>query len=77
MGLTNEHVGSKKPAKINAYILTRAELLITLCHEIPCILLGQIMEGKKAWMSIEGNEKAWEGMENRFWMENHGILKFH
>ena len=38
MGLTNEHVGSKKPAKINAYILSRAELLITLCYEIPCML---------------------------------------
>ena len=35
------------------------------------------MEGKKAWMSIKGNEKAWEGMKNRFWMENHGILKVH
>ena len=36
MGLTNELVGSKKPVKINAFMLTRAELLITLCYEIPC-----------------------------------------
>ena len=36
MPLTYEHVGSKKPAKINTYMLTRAELLITLCYEIPC-----------------------------------------
>ena len=36
MPLTYEHVGSKKPAKINAFMLTRAELLITLCYEIPC-----------------------------------------
>ena len=43
MPLTYEHVGSKKPAKIHAYMLTRTELLITLCYEILCIssfLLG-------------------------------------
>ena len=34
--LKYEHVGSKKTAKINTYMLTRAELLITLCYEIPC-----------------------------------------
>ena len=36
MLLSNEHVGSKVPAKINTHMLTRAELLITLCYEIPC-----------------------------------------
>ena len=36
MGLSHEHVGSKIPAKIQLYILTRAELLITLCYDIPC-----------------------------------------
>ena len=36
MLLSHEHVGSKIPAKIQIYILTRAELLITLCYEIPC-----------------------------------------
>ena len=36
MGLTSEHVGSKILAKIKGYVLTRAELLITLCYEIPC-----------------------------------------
>ena len=36
MLLTYEHLESKKPAKINTYMLTRAELLITLCYEIPC-----------------------------------------
>ena len=36
MGLTNEHVGPKILAKIEIYVLTRAELLITLCYEIPC-----------------------------------------
>ena len=34
--LSYEHVGSKIPAKINTHMLTRAELLITLCYEIPC-----------------------------------------
>ena len=38
MGLTNEHVGPKILAKIKIYVLTRAELLITLCYEIPCSL---------------------------------------
>ena len=37
MGLTNEHVRPKILAKIKIYVLTRAELLITLCFEIPCI----------------------------------------
>ena len=38
MGLTNEHVGPKLLAKIKIYVLTRAELLFTLCYEIeiPC-----------------------------------------
>ena len=36
MGLTNEHVGPKILAKIKIYVLARAELLITLCYEIPC-----------------------------------------
>ena len=36
MALSHEHVGSKIPAKINTDMLTRTELLITLCYEIPC-----------------------------------------
>jgi hypothetical protein len=37
MALSHKHVGSKIPAKINTYcMLTRAELLITLCYETPC-----------------------------------------
>ena len=36
MGLTNEHVEPKILAKIKIYVLTRAELLFTLCYEIPC-----------------------------------------
>ena len=39
MDLTNEHVGPKILAKIKIYVLNRAELLITLCYEIPCSLL--------------------------------------
>ena len=38
MPLSHEHVGSKILAKIKIYILTRAELLLNLCYEIPCIL---------------------------------------
>jgi hypothetical protein len=37
MALSHEHVGSKILAKIKIYILSRAELLCTLCNEIPCI----------------------------------------
>ena len=36
MSLSNEQIGSKILAKIKIYILTRAELLFTLCYEIPC-----------------------------------------
>ena len=36
MGLSHKHVGPKILAKIQIYILTRAELLFTLCPEIPC-----------------------------------------
>ena len=36
MSLSHEHVGSKIPSKIQMYILTRAELIITLCYEIHC-----------------------------------------
>ena len=38
MGLTNENVGPKILAKIKVYVLTRAELLLPLCYEIPCII---------------------------------------
>ena len=37
MPLSHEHVGTKIVAKIKIYILTRAELLFTLCYEIPCM----------------------------------------
>ena len=36
MPLSHEKVGFKIAAKIQIYIPTRAELLITLCYEIPC-----------------------------------------
>ena len=36
MSLSHEHGGSKVLAKIKIYILTRVELLFTLCYEIPC-----------------------------------------
>ena len=36
MGLSHEHVGPKILAKIEIHILTRAELILPLCYEIPC-----------------------------------------
>ena len=36
MSLSQEHVEFKISAKIKTYILTRAELLFSLCYEIPC-----------------------------------------
>ena len=39
MPLTHKHVGSKIVAKFKIYILTRAELLLNLCYEIPCTTL--------------------------------------
>jgi hypothetical protein len=36
MGVSQEDIGSLILAKIQIYILTRAELLFTLCSEIPC-----------------------------------------
>ena len=35
-GASQEYIGPLIPEKIQIYILTRAELLYTLCHEIPC-----------------------------------------
>ena len=35
MPLSHEHLTSKMPAKIQIYILSRAELLITLCYIYP------------------------------------------
>ena len=48
MGLSHGHVGPKILAKIKIYILTRAELLCTLCYEIPCISLLT----KCVWITI-------------------------
>ena len=36
MGLSQENTGPLKVKKIPMYLLTRAELLYTLCNEIPC-----------------------------------------
>ena len=36
MSLSHEHLRSKILAKIKIYILSRAELLCSLCYEIPC-----------------------------------------
>ena len=33
--MNHEHIGPKTSAKIKSYILSRAKLLCSLCHEIP------------------------------------------
>ena len=35
--LFHEHIGPKISAKIKSYILSRAKLLCSFCHETPCI----------------------------------------
>ena len=71
MPLTYEHVGSKKPAKINTYMLTRAELLITLCYEIPCIIwpLNQNfkLKNQRNWLKKVWMLKFWSAI-NCFFM---------
>ena len=55
MGLSHEHTVPKVLAKIQIYILTTAELLFTLCSEIPCspgakeeaLITGDITEHDK------------------------------
>ena len=37
MWVSQEHIGPLIFKKIQMYILTRAELLFTLCYEIPCM----------------------------------------
>ena len=54
MGLTNEHVEPKILAKIKIYVLTRAELLFTLCYEIPCIIwLNLPYYGQNSYFNLE------------------------
>ena len=48
MSPSNEHIGSKILAKIKIYILTRGELLFTLCYEIPCIYICFKMYEKRS-----------------------------
>ena len=61
MGLSHEHVGPKILEKVQIYILTRAELLFTLCSEIPH--RSKDFEAMKAgkltirpWLSCQYNE---------------------
>ena len=42
MSLSHKHVGSKISAKIEIYILTRAELLCPLCYEMPCTTTARL-----------------------------------
>jgi hypothetical protein len=55
MGLSHEHIGPKILTKTKIYLLTRAELLFPLCHEIPCIyhLFRSVQLPK--WKSVDGD----------------------
>ena len=49
MGLTNENVGPKILAKIKIYVLTKAELLFSLCYDIPCKTQFCVKEDPHSW----------------------------
>ena len=61
MGLTNEYVGPKILAKIKIYVLTRAELLITLCYEIPCTIENVAIDFEKTRKGSSINDVSSEG----------------
>jgi hypothetical protein len=42
MTLSHEHVGLKISVNIKTYVLSRAKLLCTLCHEIPCMIISEL-----------------------------------
>ena len=46
MALSHKYVETKTSAKIKIYTLTRAELLFSLCYEIPCRTLS--ISGQKS-----------------------------
>ena len=43
MSLTHEPAGPKILEKIKIYILSRAKLLFSLCHEIPCTKYARLL----------------------------------
>ena len=70
MPLSQEHVGSKIVAKIKIYKLTRAELLLNLCYEIPCILkVPQILK-KKHRLEVNINSCFFEIFESKIQSSN-------
>ena len=46
MGVSQEDIGPLISKEIQMYFLTRAELLFTLCNEIPCMYSTQTFEEK-------------------------------
>ena len=42
MWVPQEHIGPIISKEIQMYILTRAELLFTLCYEIPCMTIHKV-----------------------------------
>jgi hypothetical protein len=77
-----EHVGSKISAKIKIYILTRAELLITLCNEIPCtsiqpqkigcrvFVFGQDCSSQRLQFYVAMSKDLWRNGRNTPWTCN-------
>ena len=49
MALSHEHIGPKISSKIKIYILSRAKLLCSVCHEIPCMCIA-LVETAYAWL---------------------------
>ena len=67
MPLSHEHVGSKISIKI--YILTRAEVLITLCYEIPCTSFGPLKVPKLLQIALVWYGESLNYMDTSFFME--------
>ena len=64
---------SKIPAKMQIYIITRAEFFITLCYEIPCITISATF-----WFFSILNQdvKTPNNSANEFWRMRCGLRSF-
>ena len=86
MSLTHEPAGSKILEKNKIYILGRAKLLCSICHEIPCISKGQLLTGIFALNKFGVHSKYFRNvgssenlvcrvtMEGSFWQKE-GLLQ--
>ena len=51
--LFHDHIGPKISTKIKIYILSRAKLLCSLCHEIPCTYGAPPPQGGSSYVDSE------------------------